>query len=110
MTPLWCDRDSTQDITIRDTVVWERIMYLRGNLYIEAGGSLSIRCLASMPAGSHIYIAPGGKLLLEGGTLYQSCGREWQGIIIGSSGDKAGVFEYTDDAVVRDVFLDDSVR
>lgn len=101
--PRWCDYDATQDLTIRDTQVWENMRDLRGHLTIAAGGHLTIRCRTSLPRGGIITIEPGGTLILDGGRLHQDCGGTWQGIQIMTEGQRSGLFERTPDAVVADV-------
>lgn len=103
LVPRWCDYDPTQDLVIRDTLVWNNMRDLRGHLTIAPGGHLTIRCRTSLPQGGKIVIEPGGMLLLDGGKLYQDCDGTWQGIEIVTEGQRTGQFERSDDAVIEDI-------
>ncbi len=78
--PVWCTRNPNYDVTIRDSMVWNSAHDLSGNLTIAKGGSLRLSCRLSMPQGSRITVAPGGKLWIDGVRLHNSCGLEWDGI------------------------------
>jgi len=102
--PEWCRLDTTQTIVIRDTVRWESMKDLNGNLYLAAGSQLTIRCRTSMPPGSKIVIRPGAELRLDGGVLHQACGGVWQGIFVEKAGTQEGRFTLLADGRVRDVY------
>ena len=51
-----------------------------GDIVIKNGGSLTITCELEMPAGAKIIVEPGGKLIVDGGTIINSCGDFWGGI------------------------------
>jgi hypothetical protein len=105
--PRWCLRDTAHDIVIRDTVDWRCLRDLYGNLTIAPGGQLTIRCSTSVPANGKVSIQPGGKLILEGGRLYQDCGESWQGIEVEKQGELEGILEMDDEASIEDVILEE---
>lgn len=78
--PTWCALDSTKNIIIRDSVVWDFEHDLEGNIDILNGGILEVKCRTSMPENSKITIYPKGKLIINGGTLHNSCGKTWLGL------------------------------
>ena len=88
--PEWCVRDTAKTIYIRDSVNWKGSKDLQGDIVIEEGGRLRIRCRVSMPAGSSIRVQPGGKLYLDKARIHNSCGGQWLGIIAEKLGKKEG--------------------
>ncbi len=77
----WCmyHPDSGMHIT-GDTVVFSGSRYLWGDLYIERGTVLIVKCILSMPPHSDIYIKKGGVIIVDGGTITNVCGQKWGGI------------------------------
>jgi hypothetical protein len=90
LAPVWCDYDASQSIYIRDTIIWDSAKDLSGDLIIEDGGSLTLRCRLSLPKGGKIVVKPGGTLLLDGAVLENLCGDKWEGIEIWKKGNKSG--------------------
>jgi len=81
--PRWCHLDSTATITITDSVRWRGAADLEGNVIIESGGKLEIGCRISLPEHATITIKSGGSLiLLPTGQLHNSCGKQWDGIVL----------------------------
>lgn len=80
--PYYCNRDASQTITIStgEHLEWNSARFLHGDLIIESGASLKIRCLVGMPKYGEIIVKRGGKLILEGATLTNVCGDMWTGI------------------------------
>ncbi len=73
---------SEPDIVIQSGqhIVWNSTRYLRSNVVVENGASLTIRCLLGMPEGSAITVQQGGKLIVDEGEITNLCGETWQGI------------------------------
>lgn len=88
--PRWCKIDEAKTITIRDTVVWNSMKDLEGNLIIEEGGQLAIHCRVSLPKDATITIQPGGALILHDARLHNACGDQWTGIEIVRTGNRQG--------------------
>jgi hypothetical protein len=74
---------SEPDIVIADgdDISWDSQRYLRGNVLVEAGGKLTIRCELGFPEGAGIRVEPGGRLIVDGGRLTSNCEGTWEGIL-----------------------------
>lgn len=94
LAPKWCELDVSKTLVINDTVSWTGARDLEGNLLIAPGGQLSISCRVSLPPDGKITVQPGGLLVLDGSTLHNACGRQWQGIEIQVMNDLRGVVQY----------------
>ncbi|MEN0006175.1 MAG: M43 family zinc metalloprotease [Bacteroidota bacterium] len=88
--PRWCTLNEEASIVIRDTVSWDCRKDLEGHLIIENGGYLSMYCSTSIPKGGRIIVKPGGTLLLQEATLMNTCGEEWDGIVVEEMGGVQG--------------------
>lgn len=76
-----CDEGNQVDLIVDQNEIWEYAKVPSGDIIIEPGNTLTIKCLVSMPKGSKIIIKPGAKCVVDGGTLTnQCCGETWQGI------------------------------
>ncbi|MEZ4899891.1 MAG: hypothetical protein R2806_23830 [Saprospiraceae bacterium] len=82
LVPNWCTLDTTLNITVSDTIIWDHEQDVAGHIIIQPGGYLDVRCRTGMARGAIIRIQPGGTLYLHGGYLHNSCGEEWEGIQI----------------------------
>ena len=76
----WCKLNIYKSIKINSEITWNDCKTIQGNLVIENGGSLIMRCKTSMPINGEIVIHPGGELILQGAHLYNDCGGKWKGI------------------------------
>ncbi|PHN04478.1 M43 family zinc metalloprotease [Flavilitoribacter nigricans] len=103
LSPRWCTLDDTQTLVIRDTVHWTGARDLEGNLEIAPGAQLTIGCRVSLPPGGKISVQPGGLLILDGATLHNACGREWQGIEIQELEDLKGIVRYQQEPTIENV-------
>ncbi len=84
--PDWCKYDSTATIIITDTITWGGSKDLAGDIIIEKGGHLIIKCRVSMAEGAAIIVKLGGSLLLDNAHLHNSCGASWNGILMETLG------------------------
>ncbi len=98
--PTWCSYKKDAKITINDDVTWFGAKDLEGDIVIRNGGSLTVHCKVSLPKKAKITIHPKGQLILNGGTLYNDCGEEWEGIEILSKQDEAGEVVYQNGAQI----------
>ena len=82
---------------ISSKMVWDRSKTISTNILITPAGELTIDSTVQMVAGSSITIIPGGKLIIDGGTVtsVNDCdGEMWQGIyIMGMYGQYKGSVE-----------------
>ena len=80
--PVHCEyhRESTAVISAGDSVVWEGYKDLWGDVYVAQNATLVLRCDVSLPNGAKVTLKKGAKLIFAGGTFYNSCGEQWQGI------------------------------
>jgi hypothetical protein len=101
LVPDWCTLQPDAQVTIRDSVVWEGMKDLNGNLIIAKGGHLTIRCRTSIPADGTITIKSGGTLVLDGGLLHQSCDQQWKGIIVETQNGQSGTFVLLNDGQIE---------
>ncbi len=82
--PDWCNLNPDEYIVIQkgEKIIWEGNKDLGGNIRIENGGSLTIRCNISIPENASVTVEPNGELILAGGKIYNSCSKEWKGIYV----------------------------
>jgi len=90
LVPTWCKLDPLQNISINKKMTWDGAKDLAGNLTIEKNAELTIKCRVSLPKNGKITVRPGGKLILDGATLHNSCGDQWLGIDIGNKKGQKG--------------------
>lgn len=76
-----CDRDPMEDISVTGNETWSYAKVLGGNLTIEPGGTLTIKCKVNMPKDGKIVVKQNGRLIIDGGYITSNCcGNFWQGI------------------------------
>ena len=63
-----------------ETIIWEKAKTLQTGLRIESGGSLVVNNTLNMPKEGKIIVEQGGELIVDGGTITNGCGQQWQGI------------------------------
>ncbi|RYD81711.1 MAG: hypothetical protein EOP53_05670 [Sphingobacteriales bacterium] len=90
----WCSNhpDTIVKIPSGDTVFFAGEKYFLGDVYIETGAVLVIKCTVSLPAGASFYIAEKGTLILDGGILTNLCGQKWNGVKLEKRGKFLGIF------------------
>ncbi|MCB0602772.1 MAG: hypothetical protein KDC28_16155 [Saprospiraceae bacterium] len=104
LVPNWCALDTSRNLTITDTVIWDHEQDVTGNITIQPGGYLDIRCRTGMAKGATISILPGAILYMDGGYLHNSCGEQWQGIrILTDKKGNAGQILTTDEGLLQDM-------
>ena len=82
--PDWCSYHSDQEMIIEkgDTVFFDGDRKLLGDLTIQPGGVLIVKCKLSMPPGGTITIMRKGALIIDGGKIYNACGQKWNAIVM----------------------------
>ena len=67
----WARLSPGQDVHIAVDQTWNSIHNLRGDLYVEANKTLTIRCkVGFLGPQAKVVVRPGGHLILDGGTIY----------------------------------------
>ncbi len=82
--PFWCEYHFLEKVVIykNEMVEWNGGKDLWGDIEIREGATLIIRCIVSLPEEAKIIIKPGGKLIIDGGTVTNRCGNKFDGIQI----------------------------
>lgn len=90
----WCryHPDATMTIRAGDTVYWDSPHYLWGDLVVESGATLVVRCELSMPPGARIRVRENGALILDRGIITQNCVGTWAGVELQSREKLFGIF------------------
>lgn len=78
----YCAVDPSKNISINtgQNIVWSSSKFLKGNLIIENGATLTIKCYVGMPTSGMITVNVGGKLIVDGGIITGNCDGIWIGI------------------------------
>ena len=73
---------ASADITITTNQSWTIDRFIKGNILIPAGKTLSITCRVAMTKGAKIVVKPGGRLILDGSDaiITNISGQMWDGI------------------------------
>ena len=68
------------EIAENDTVVLSAIHFLKGNIHILKNAQLIVTGEVSIPENAEIMIEDEGKLVVDGGKIFNACGLNWSGI------------------------------
>lgn len=90
----WCTFDKEKTIEINRDHEWNGAKDIEGHLVVMDGATLTLRCRLSLPRMAKIIVHPKGKLILDGATLENDCGDEWEGIEVWSFGEDKGEVVY----------------
>lgn len=74
--------DSAIHVLSGDTVYWLGSKELVGDLVLDRGAVLVVKCKLTMPPTSHIVLKPGAVLIVDGGHITADTGLSWGGIRI----------------------------
>jgi len=80
-TLLDCSKDNNTQY-ISSSVTWSTDKVQHKDVFIESGGSLTITANVKFAGGTGIIVGKGGQLHVNGGTLTNACGTEWNGITV----------------------------
>lgn len=89
----WCKSLEEKTIYIEGDHAWLGARDIATNIEILPGASLRLCCRVSMAEGTEIFVRAGGKLILDGVKLHNSCGYVWDGIVVEKKGKKVGEVE-----------------
>jgi hypothetical protein len=70
----------TTTVTSGQNLLWNQVRIFKGDVIIEPQSTVRITCTVYMPEGARFIVKPGGKLILDGGTITHRCSGLWQGI------------------------------
>ena len=72
-----------RDTTISSDITWIANQYVNHNITVDSLATLTITDTLFISNGARIIVRPGGKLIVDGGTLTNSCTEEmWQGVFV----------------------------
>ncbi len=109
LVPAWCRRDTTTNMTIIGSEIWDGARDLTGDLIISSGATLIINCRVSIPPGGQIIVENGATLKLHNAKLHNACGQEWQGIKVYEDRRNPGQVVYTGDTLIEDISIRDGI-
>lgn len=90
----WCTFKKDKTIEIKQDHEWNGAKDIEGHLVVMDGATLTLRCRLSLPKRAKIIVYPKGKLILDGATLENDCGENWEGIEVWSYGNDTGEVVY----------------
>jgi hypothetical protein len=76
-----------------DTVFFKSAKYFPADVYIESGAVLVLNCTMALPAGASVYVEEKGTLIIDAGTITNTCGQKWKGIKLEKRGKFLGLFK-----------------
>lgn len=96
-------RNAADDITVSngEVVLWNSSKILKGNVFVENGGVLTIKCYVGMPTDAKIIVKRGGKLIVDNGFITSNCCNTWQGIEVWGDPHSAQSAPYTNHGIVE---------
>lgn len=83
----WCNYDPQKTVYIfsGDSIVWTGAKDFEGDIVISNNAVLTVKCRLSLPEGASIILNPKARLIIDGGTVTNTCGMHWNGIQIKQS-------------------------
>lgn len=90
----WCDFRKSKTIEIDNFIEWNASKDIQGHVVIKDNARLILRCRLALPKGAKIIVHPKGELVLDGATLENDCGEEWEGIEVWKYGNHQGKVTY----------------
>jgi len=97
----WCEFQKDKTIEIKQDHEWNGAKDIEGHLVIMDGATLTLRCRLSLPKMAKIIVYPKGKLILDGATLENDCGENWEGIEVWSYGNDQGEVVYFNSPTIK---------
>lgn len=110
--PVWCEykKDSSITIGFLENAEWKCSKDLEGDIIIGNGGRLTIHCEVALPIGAKIIVKPKGRLILNGATITNKCGDQWQGIETWRSRKNEGEVIFINNPVLKNVMYPVTIR
>jgi predicted Zn-dependent protease len=69
-------------LTITEDETWDFAIKMYQDIVVEAGNTLTIKCVVKMPIDGKITVKPGAKLIIDGGTITSAHDELWDGIYV----------------------------
>jgi len=88
--PTWCKLDDENPVMIEKNIVWNGARDLESHIIIQPGRTLTINCRVSLPSMAQIIVKQGATLILDGATIENDCGDQWDGIKVWGRGKNKG--------------------
>ncbi|MBA3683519.1 MAG: T9SS type A sorting domain-containing protein [Bacteroidetes bacterium] len=80
------------DLNITSSQTWTADRYMKGNITVKAGNTLTIKCWVSMAKDAKILVEKGAKLVIDGGTVTNFFTSLWKGVeVCGNSSQNQNV-------------------
>lgn len=99
----YCFYDEDETLVVKDELHIDRELDMYGDIIVKKKGYLTLSCRLHMPAGASIIVKPGGTLELNGATIHNDCGEQWEGIKLIKKGKKEGQLIIRSESIIRDV-------
>lgn len=84
-----CDYDPSNTTVINNNQVWTKGEAIQGDIIVNPGASLTIKCKVYMSNFSKIIVKQGGLLVVDGGHITTECSSPWQGIKVWGTSNKS---------------------
>ncbi len=84
-----CDYDPNNSTIINNTQIWTKGEAIQGDIIVNPGASLTIKCNVYMSNFSKIIVKQGGLLVVDGGYITTECSNLWSGIQVWGTNNKA---------------------
>ena len=72
--------DTSKTVRITSSQTWTTARYIKGNLIIKPGNTLTVKCKVAMNSSASVIVEKGAALVIDGGEITQVGKHSWQGI------------------------------
>ncbi len=83
-----CEYDPNNSTTINNVQTWIKGEAIQGDIIINPGAALTIKCEVFMSKHSNIIVKEGAQLIVDGGHITTECSNLWQGIQVWGNSEK----------------------
>lgn len=100
---------NSHETTINSDVFIDYNMDAYGDIIVNNGATLTVSCTLRMPENSKIIVERGGKLIVDGGTITNSCGEFWEGIEVVGNKNIAQQYNYQGTVVLNNAMIENAL-
>jgi len=75
-----CNYNSSNSIILNSDETWITTKIIGGDLIVEPGVTLTVKCGVFMPLNGKVIVKPNARLIIDGGVFSNACGEYWEGI------------------------------